>query len=59
MLPSIRKNKNTSFNIIYVARLHKQKNHQLLFESLKILRKNISLILMYILLEKILIEITF
>ena len=34
-----KKNKNTSFNIIYVARLHKQKNHQLLFESLKILRK--------------------
>ena len=28
---------NTSFNIIYVARLHKQKNHKLLFESLKIL----------------------
>ena len=32
-----KKNKNTSFSIIYVARLHKQKNHKLLFESLKIL----------------------
>ena len=32
-----KKNQTASFSIIYVARFHKQKNHKLLFESLKIL----------------------
>ena len=40
-LVPIKKNKNDkeSFSIIYVARFHKQKNHILLFESLKYLRE--------------------
>ena len=32
-----KKNQNATFSIIYVARLHEQKNHKLLFESLRIL----------------------
>lgn len=36
------KNKKNNFNIIYVARYHPQKNHELLFKSIAIFKQNYS-----------------